>query len=101
MANLVGAENQFSKDFDNPDASMIGLIVAIYELTAFFGSLLVIVIGDRLGRRRTINVGIYIQLLGVVIQCSAFSVGQLIAGRCVTGVGIGILTAGVPVYQAE
>ena len=101
MANLVGAENQFGKDFGNPSASMIGLIVAIYELTAFFGSLMVIGAGDWLGRRQTINMGVYIQLAGVAVQCSAYSVGQLIAGRCVTGIGIGILTSGVPVYQAE
>lgn len=101
MANLVGAENQFGKDFNHPSTSMIGFIVAIYELTAFFGSLAVIWLGDKLGRRRTINWGVYWQLVGVIIQCSAFSVPQLIVGRCITGVGIGILTAGVPVYQAE
>ena len=101
MANLIGADNQFGKDFGHPDAALQGTIVAIYELTAFFGSLAVLLVGDYLGRRRTINWGIYIQLLGVIIQCSAFSVAQLIVGRCVTGVGIGMLTAGVPVYQAE
>ncbi|KAJ9494348.1 hypothetical protein LTR99_000004 [Exophiala xenobiotica] len=101
MANLIGADNQFGKDFGHPDPGLQGTIVAIYELTAFLGSLAVIGIGDYLGRRRTINWGVYIQLLGVVIQCSAFQLPQLIVGRCVTGVGIGILTAGVPVYQAE
>ncbi|KAK8204305.1 hypothetical protein M8818_005150 [Zalaria obscura] len=101
MANLIGADNQFGKDFNHPDAGMQGTIVAIYELTAFFGGIVVFVFGDIWGRRRTINWGIFFQLLGVVIQCSAFSVPQLIVGRCVTGVGIGVLTAGIPVYQAE
>jgi sugar porter (SP) family MFS transporter len=101
MANLIGADNQFGQDFDHPDEGLQGTIVAIYELTAFFGSLAVVGVGDRLGRRKTIDWGIYIQLLGVVIQCSAYHVAQLIVGRCITGIGIGMLTAGVPVYQAE
>lgn len=101
MANLIGADNEFGKTFGHPDAGLQGTIVAIYELTAFVGSIAVIFVGDWLGRRRTLNWGIYIQLLGVIIQCSAYDVAQLIVGRCVTGIGIGILTAGVPVYQAE
>lgn len=101
MSNLVGADNVFGETFDHPDPGLIGTIVAIYELTAFVGSIGVVFVGDKLGRRRTLNWGIYIQLLGVVIQCSAYKVSQLIVGRCVTGIGIGMLTAGVPVYQAE
>ncbi|OOQ86547.1 putative sugar transporter [Penicillium brasilianum] len=101
MANLIGADNQFGKTFNHPNARLQGTIVAIYELTAFVGSIAVIFVGDYLGRRRTLNWGIYMQLLGVVIQCSSYSVAQLIVGRCITGIGIGMLTAGVPVYQAE
>ncbi|KAI2726196.1 hypothetical protein CBS147332_3083 [Penicillium roqueforti] len=101
MANLIGADNEFGKTFNHPDARLQGTIVAIYELTAFVGSIAVIFVGDWLGRRQTLNWGIYMQLLGVVIQCSSFSVAQLIVGRCITGIGIGMLTAGVPVYQAE
>lgn len=101
MANLIGADNEFGKTFDHPGPGLQGTIVAIYELTAFVGSIAVVFVGDRLGRRQTVNWGIYIQLLGVLIQCAAYDVVQLIVGRCVTGIGIGILTAGVPVYQAE
>lgn len=101
MANLIGADNEFGKTFEHPDAGLQGTIVAIYELTAFVGSIAVIFMGDWLGRRRTLNWGIYTQLLGVIVQCSAYDVAQLIVGRCITGIGIGILTAGVPVLQAE
>lgn len=101
MANLVGADNEFGKTFNHPDSGLLGTIVAIYELTAFIGSIAVVFVGDWLGRRRTLNWGIYIQVLGAVIQCAAFTVPQLIVGRCITGIGIGMLTAGIPVYQAE
>lgn len=40
-------------------------------------------------------------MLGAIIQCSSYTVAQLIVGRIITGVGIGMLTSGVPVYQAE
>jgi MFS family permease len=39
--------------------------------------------------------------LGAVIQCSSFSVPQLMIGRFITGLGVGIDTSTVPMYQAE
>ena len=54
-----------------------GAVVSMFTIGALFGALSCSKIGDYLGRRKTINWGIYFQLLGVVIQCSAFSVGQL------------------------
>ncbi|KAL8278128.1 hypothetical protein RQP46_009452 [Phenoliferia psychrophenolica] len=35
------------------------------------------------------------------LKCTAFSLGQLIAGRIVTGVGNGFITATVPTWQSE
>lgn len=40
-------------------------------------------------------------ILGAILQASAFSKGHLIAGRIVTGIGTGIETSTVPMYQAE
>lgn len=39
--------------------------------------------------------------IGAAIQCSAYSVAQLIVGRILTGVGTGINSSTVPTYQAE
>lgn len=32
MSGIIGAENQFGNDFNNPDANMQGLIVSIYDV---------------------------------------------------------------------
>ena len=39
--------------------------------------------------------------VGAILQCSAFSIAQLIVGRIICGVGNGINTSTVPVWQAE
>jgi hypothetical protein len=36
MAGLIGADNQFGMDFDQPDPSLQGTIVAIYEVRPSF-----------------------------------------------------------------
>jgi MFS family permease len=45
-----------------------------------------------LGRKKTIFVGSVIMVIGAAIQCSSFSLGQLIASRFITGFGNGKYT---------
>ena len=73
----------------------------MYTLGAFFGALSCIYIGDRLGRVRTIQLGALIDVIGAILQASSFSLGQLIVGRLVTGIGFGALSATAPNWQSE
>lgn len=61
--------------------------------------------GDRLGRRKSVMLGAFIMILGVLIQVTSFPghmpLAQFIVGRVVTGVGNGINTSTIPTYQAE
>ncbi|KAH2124178.1 hypothetical protein KXV35_008840, partial [Aspergillus fumigatus] len=59
------------------------------------------VVGERLGRRRTIWLAMTFVLMGATLQTSAFSVPHLVIGRLVTGFGTGIKTSTVPMYQSE
>jgi MFS family permease len=45
-------------------------------MTVFF-------IGSRLGRKKCIYVGAFLQLIGAILQSAAFGVPQMIAGRIV------------------
>ncbi|KAL2004764.1 hypothetical protein VTN00DRAFT_3292 [Thermoascus crustaceus] len=101
MAGIIGAKNQFGKDFDHPSAGLQGTILAVYEVGACTGSLLTIFFGDLLGRRRTILVGTLIQVIGTIIQITSWNIPQIIVGRVVTGVGVGALTSTIPTYQSE
>jgi len=78
-----------------------GTVVALYTLGCFFGALSCIWVGDRLGRRRTIQLGALIDIVGVILQCSSYSLPQLIIGRLVAGLGFGALTATAPNWQSE
>jgi hypothetical protein len=39
MAGIIGADNQFGKDFGHPSASLQGTILAIYEVSISIGFL--------------------------------------------------------------
>lgn len=62
-------------------------------LGCFFGALDCIWLGDKLGRKKTTMLGASISIIGSLLQASSFSLGQLIAGRLVSGFGFGHVTA--------
>lgn len=86
---------------DSPRATKQGIAIASYNLGCFAGAVMCIWLGDYLGRRKTIFVGSAIMVVGASIQTSSFSLGQLIAGRVITGVGNGLNTSTVPTWQSE
>ncbi|KAK1585662.1 general substrate transporter [Colletotrichum navitas] len=83
------------------NADIEGTAVAIYEVGCAIGALSCAFIGDVIGRRRTIFIAGCIVIIGVVIQSSSFSLGQLIASRIITGLGVGAFTATVPMWVSE
>ncbi|KAB8290207.1 hypothetical protein EYC80_011076 [Monilinia laxa] len=88
-------------DTSNYTSTIQGISVASYNLGCFIGAVITIFIGDMLGRRRMIFLGSSIMIIGAVLQASAFSLGQLIAGRVITGFGNGMNTSTVPTWASE
>ncbi|GAB7345827.1 hypothetical protein MBLNU457_4084t1 [Dothideomycetes sp. NU457] len=78
-----------------------GISVASYNLGCFAGAVATIWLGDRLGRKRMIITGSAIMVVGAILQCSAFQLGQLVVGRIITGIGNGMNTSTVPTWQSE
>lgn len=68
---------------------------------SFVGALLSGIITDWLGRKRAIQAGSVIWCIGSAIVCSSFGIAQLVVGRFINGLSVGILSAQVPVYVAE
>jgi MFS family permease len=92
----------FFKDyFNQPTAAELGTMVAILEIGAFISSLSVGRIGDVLGRRKTILYGSLIFVVGGALQTFSTSMGLMMFGRIVAGLGVGALSTIVPVYQSE
>ncbi|KAL4741645.1 general substrate transporter [Aspergillus similis] len=84
-----------------PTASSLGTVVAVYTLGCLVGSLGVTQLGNRIGRRKSLIVSAAIATVGLVIQASSYSLGQLVVGRFVSGAGNGSINAIVPVWQSE
>ncbi|KAF7306361.1 MFS sugar transporter [Mycena indigotica] len=82
-------------------AHVQGTVVAAYTLGALFGALACGFLGDVLGRRRTIMLGAAVGAAGSALEASAFSLAQLVVGRVVCGVGLGLISATAPNWQTE
>lgn len=100
MGGLV-SQSAFNDTFTSPNPAMIGLIVSIMEVGAFLGSICTAVVGENLGRRRSIAIGVITLIIGSLLQATAYTRPHLIVARVVAGIGLGIVNSTVPVMQAE
>lgn len=91
----------FKDYFDQPSRSLIGTMVSVLEIGALISSLVVGRLGDILGRRRTILWGAMIFVVGGTFQTFAQTMTIMIIGRVISGLGVGMLSTIVPVYQSE
>ncbi|OCF75482.1 high-affinity glucose transporter SNF3 [Kwoniella mangroviensis CBS 8886] len=77
------------------------IITSLLSAGTFFGAILQAFTSDRLGRKGSILFWSAIFFIGVIVQVTTFSLGQLTAGRFVAGLGVGALSAIVPLYIGE
>nr|QFR37162.1 MFS transporter [Cyberlindnera americana] len=100
MSGLLTNEH-FKDYFGDPSSAAIGTMVAILEIGALISSLLSGRISEKIGRRRSIRYGSLIFAFGGIGQalCPNFTV--LTISRFISGIGVGLLTTVVPVYQSE
>lgn len=78
-----------------------GAVTGVYDLGAVVGSLACIGYSDKIGRLRTIFIGLALSIIALVLESSAYSLAQFIVGRVLVGVSIGTISAAVPVWQSE
>ena len=72
-----------------------------YEIGCCVGAIATAIIGERLGRRKCIGIGSIFMLAGAGIQAGVSSTGPMIAGRIVSGLGMGFINSTCPVILAE
>ncbi|CAG8934666.1 unnamed protein product [Penicillium salamii] len=97
---FLGNES-FLKLFNNPDTTLQGHMTATYDLGCFVGAVATMWYGNRVGSRRNILLGCSILIIGAVLQATSYHAPQMIVGRLVAGVGNGMNTASIPVWQSE
>jgi len=85
------------------NSSKQGWLVSILELGAWLGTMYSGFLAEILSRKYAILVNVAIFILGVIIQTTSISAGHnaILAGRFITGMGVGSLSMIVPMYNAE
>lgn len=104
----------FIREVEGPDrpiaegvtSSHQSLIVSILSAGTFFGALIAGDLADMIGRKYTVIFGCVIYLIGVVIQMItgpeiSSSLGAIVAGRLIAGIGVGFESAIVILYMSE
>ncbi|KAK0520253.1 Plasma membrane low glucose sensor [Tilletia horrida] len=77
------------------------LVVSILSAGTFFGALLGAPLADGLGRKIGVQIALLIFCAGVAMQTASTEIGLLSAGRAIAGLGVGIISTIVPMYQSE
>ncbi|KAJ5363657.1 Major facilitator-type transporter ecdD [Penicillium cataractarum] len=82
-------------------SSRKSLITSILSAGTFIGALLGGAVSERIGRRLTIMLSCLIFAIGVAVQVATVTVGGLVGGRLVAGLGVGGVSATVILYVSE
>ncbi|WVO25076.1 uncharacterized protein IAS62_006461 [Cryptococcus decagattii] len=77
------------------------IITSLLPAGLFFGALLQSLTSDRLGRRGSIIFWSTIFSTGITIQVASFDLAQITVGRFITGLGVGALSAIVPLSHTS
>lgn len=99
IAQVIASES-FTEYMTYPNTTVTGLIVSLFTVGAFAGALLAGFL-ENLSRRQTILLATVFFLFGGSLQCGAQNVKFLFAGRFFAGIGVGLYTMIIPLYQAE
>lgn len=97
----INTENPPPGQTGSQTSTLQGITVASYNLGCFAGAVATIWIGDLLGRKKMIMLGTTIMFIGATIQAASFGIPQLVVGRIITGIGNGMNTSTVPMWQSE
>jgi sugar porter (SP) family MFS transporter len=99
-AVISGAILFLEKTF-NLSVLQLQLIVSTILLGALLGSIFGGSLADHFGRKRALFLTSFLFLVGTYLLSTANSVFEILVGRFITGIGIGIASLVVPLYIAE
>ncbi|KAK2068814.1 hypothetical protein P8C59_003434 [Phyllachora maydis] len=87
----------------NPDVSpsQSSAIVSILSAGTFVGALASPLLSDSMGRRLGLIASTMVFNLGVILQTAATALPMFLAGRFFAGMGVGLISAIIPLYQSE
>ena len=80
---------------------ILGAINGVYAAGGAFGCVFNMWSAEALGRRRSIQLGCLISIVGAGLMTGIVNIAMFIVSRFIMGFGIGILVTLVPLYQSE
>lgn len=101
MSAWIGTD-QYNSYFNSPNSDLQversinshltckGGITASMTAGSFAGALAAGFLSDWIGRKRSIQVAAIIWIIGSMVTCSSQNVAQLVAGRVINGLSVGI-----------
>jgi MFS family permease len=75
--------------------------VSTFQGGAIAGTIVNLLAGDRLGRKKAIFAGACVSVLGSALQGGATKMSMLMIGRFIAGMAVGMLTSVIPMYAGE
>lgn len=87
--------------FPDVTSSQSSMIVSLLSAGTFFGALGAAPIADYFGRRIGMILDSFVFVFGVILQTASTSIPLFVAGRFFAGLGVGLLSATIPLYQSE
>ncbi|KAH8429816.1 sugar porter family MFS transporter [Aspergillus melleus] len=95
------SQEHFIDYFNNPSNTVTGGVVSSFQGGAILGTIINMMLGDWLGRKRSIFFGSAVSVFGCALQAGAVSMSMLIIGRFIAGAAVGIMTSIIPMYAGE
>ncbi|KAL2857997.1 general substrate transporter [Aspergillus pseudoustus] len=80
---------------------LLSTVTAIYNVGCFLGAVLATWLGGKLGRKKSVLLGITIMTIGAVLQTSSYGIPHMMVARIISGIGNGINSSTVAVWQTE
>ena len=81
--------------------NMIGALNGVNSAGAIAGCISQAWTSDKYGRKRTMQIGSVILIIGGALCAGAADMAMFLVGRFIAGMGSGILACVVPIFQAE
>ncbi|KAJ5729582.1 uncharacterized protein N7483_004090 [Penicillium malachiteum] len=88
-------------NFPDVTSSQSSMIVSLLSAGTFFGALGAAPVADHFGRRIAMIIETFVFCFGVILQTASTSIPLFVAGRFFAGLGVGLLSATIPLYQSE
>lgn len=102
ISEMKYVRQHYASNGENFSARESSIMTAILSLGTFSGAITAPLISDTLGRKIAIIIATFIVfMIGNTCQIASTGLKLFCVGRFITGVSVGIISAVVPLYQAE